>query len=147
MTVQRIIKMKYSFLFVQSVRDDGQQSFYRTMGRLGCHPGSMSATVKACVAAGLVKEVGRSYELTDRGFRVLADWERLLAHDGEPGEWDAPAPAVLTSKADKVARVREVLTQQGVNRHVVAPAPTPGERFVELDDDATLDPFGLGGSE
>lgn len=95
-----------------------------------------------------------------------------MAHDGEPGEWDAPAPVVLTSNPEKVARVREAIESHGVVRRVeagfVAVGPlekghpvkmasdetlapiAPGfheKRFVELEEDASLDPFGMGGTE
>lgn len=148
------LSLKHGFVFLRRMRDEGVGSFSAGWRAIGCYPKSMALMVKDCLAAGLIsRTASRGYELTDKGFRALALWEQLLALDGEPagaGRMIADKTAEWTRLPveDSLAKARAVLAAGPVKvtHRGVAPPPV-GERFVELDEDADLDPFGPGGSE
>jgi len=112
--------LQYGFQFLRRVRDAPGETLGKTMGALGCYPKSLAVTVRACEAAGLVEPVllGRGFELTDLGFRVLLLWEQIVGLYGEPVGTAPPGPALVAAG-------------NGMARAFAKHALAPGERVVE----------------
>jgi hypothetical protein len=84
------MRNRFAFDAIQALAG-GPLSFTEVHQAIGCTGRTASRTLKAVVADGSVRSLREGkhmlggYELTARGRAVLADWSRLLAHDGEPG--------------------------------------------------------------
>ncbi len=82
------MRNRFAFDVIQALAG-GPLSFTEVHQAVGCTGRTMSRTLKAVVADGSVRHLTEGpggYQLTVRGRAVLADWSRLLAHDGEPGQ-------------------------------------------------------------
>jgi hypothetical protein len=100
-----------------------------------------------CEDCGLVSANGvHRYSLTAKGLAVLGDWERLMAHDGEPTERFAGRPA--DPAADKLARARAALEAgpvKVVHRGVAIEPMSP--KFIDYDSDEQDQPCPQPGEE
>lgn len=86
MSIRSLMRNRFAFDAIQALAG-GPLSFTEVHQAVGCTGRTMSRTLKAVVADGSVRQLAEGpggYQLTVRGRAVLADWSRLMAHDGEP---------------------------------------------------------------
>jgi hypothetical protein len=142
MSPDAVFLLKYGFDFLRILRDEGDESFVRAMGRLGCQPRSMSLMARVCLKWGVIVAAasGRGYHLTNLGCEVLRHWEEVKALGGEP----SPEAVEARRAKPKVVAAFHSTPDEPIPYRMPTEPPPVGVRITELDADAAPpDDFGL----